>query len=147
MPHPPSRRSRNPRDKTHGRLVLGVVRPQELRRVFFRGASDLADHDDAVGFFVCEEDFQAVDEVGSGKGVAADPDDERLAETGLRGLVDGFVGQGAGAGDDPYAAALVDEAGHDADFALAGGDDAWAVGADESCSALGFEDVGYADHV
>jgi len=36
----------------------------------------------------------------------------------LGGLVDGLVGEGAGAGDDSDAAALVDVSGHDADFAL-----------------------------
>ena len=68
---------------------------------------------------VLKEDFEAVDEVRAGEGVAADADDEGLAEAGLRGLVHGFVGEGSGAGDDADAAALVDEAGHDADFALA----------------------------
>ena len=50
-------------------------------------------------------------------------------------LPDGFVGERAAAGDDADAAGLVDVAGHDADLAFAGGDDAGAVGADEPASA------------
>ena len=82
--------------------------------------------------------MEAVDEVGSGERVAADADDEGLAEAGLGGLVDGFVCEGSGAGDDADAAALVDVAGHDADLALAGGDYTGAVGADETGLGLGF---------
>jgi hypothetical protein len=41
----------------------------------------------------------------------------------------------------------VDEAGHDADFALAWGDDTWAIGADEAGFGLRLEHVRYADHV
>ena len=65
----------------------------------------------------------------------------------LRGLVDGFVGEGAGPGDDTDAAPFVDEAWHDADFALPRGDDARAVGAHESSFPLRFEDVCDPDHV
>lgn len=48
------------------------------------------------------------------------PDDEGLAEADLGGLVDGFVGQGAGSRDDTDTPALVDETGHDANLTLAG---------------------------
>ena len=41
----------------------------------------------------------------------------------------------------------MDETRHDADFALAGGDDTGAVRANEAGFALRFEDVGDADHV
>lgn len=102
-----------------GLLLLLVGLAQEVGRILLGGAADLADHDDAVSLRVLEEDLQAVDEVRAAEGVAADADDERLAQAGLCRLVDGFVGQGAGAGDDADAAALVDEAGHDADLALA----------------------------
>lgn len=112
--------------------VDGVVLAQEVGGVLLGRATDLTDHDDAVRLLVFEEDLEAVDEVGSAEGVTANADDERLAEAGLRGLVDGLVGQGTGTGDDANATALVDEAGHDADLAPAGGDDAGAVGADEA---------------
>ena len=51
-------------------------------------------------------------------------------------LPHGFVGERAGAGDDADLAGVVDVAGHDADFALAGGDDAGAVRADEARGAF-----------
>lgn len=127
--------------------VDGVGLLEELGGVLLSGAANLANHDDAVGLLVLDEDLEAVDEVCAAEGVAADADDEGLAEAGLGGLVDGLVGQGAGAGDDADAAALVDEAGHDADLALAGGDDAGAVGADEAGLGLGLEHLGDADHV
>ena len=62
-------------------------------------------------------------------------------------MVYSFVCKGSGSGNDAYAAALVDKAGHDADFALSWGDDAGAIGPHEACFALGFQDVCYADHV
>lgn len=60
------------------------------------------------------------------------PDDQALAEADLGGLVDSFVGESSRARNDTNTAALVDEAGHDADFALAGGDYSGAVGTDET---------------
>lgn len=127
--------------------VDGVGLLEELGGVLLGGATDLADHDDTVSLLVLDEDLEAVDEVGAAEGVTANADDERLAEAGLGGLVDGLVGQGAGTRDDTDAAALVDEAGHDADLALAGGDDAGAVGADQTGLGLGLEHLGDADHV
>ena len=80
------------------------------------------------------EEAQDVVEVGAGDGVAADADAGGLAVALVGGLLDGFVGQGAGAGDYAYLPRQVDVAGHDADLALAGGDDAGAVGADEAAA-------------
>lgn len=127
--------------------VDGVGLLEELGGVLLGGTANLANHDDAVRLLILEEDLEAVDEVGAAEGVAADADDEGLAEAGLGGLVDGLVRQGAGARDDADAAALVNEAGHDADLALAGGDDAGAVGADQAGLVLGLEHLGDADHV
>lgn len=127
--------------------VDGVVLAQEVGGVLLGRAADLADHDDAVRVLVLEEDLEAVDEVGPAEGVTANADDEGLAEAGLGGLVDGLVGQGAGTGDDADATALVDEAGHDADLALAGGDDAGAVGPDEAGLGLALQDIGDTHHV
>ena len=64
----------------------------------------------------------------------------------LESLPDGFVGERAAAADDADGAGLVDVAGHDADFALAGGDDAGAVGADER-TGVALRDVSSRDHV
>ena len=147
MTHPPPRRRRDPSNETHRGLVGRVILPQEIRRVFLRAAANLPDHDDPVCLLVLQEHLQAVDEVRPAEGVAADADHERLPETGLGGLVDGFVGQGSGPGDDADAAPFVDEAWHNADLALARGDDARAVGAYEAGLALRFEDVCDPDHV
>ena len=110
---------RDARNETDGWFVCGVVRFQKFRRVFLRRSTNLSDHDDPVCFFVFEEDGQTVDEVGSGKRVTTDADDERLAEACLCGLIDSFVGKGARAGDYAYTAAFVDKTWHDPDFTLA----------------------------
>ena len=164
MTHPPPRRRRYPCNEAHSRFILGIITLQKLRCVLFRRTSYLAYHDDSVRFFVFQEDFETIDEVCPREWIASDADDEGLAEAGLGGLVDGFVGEGAGAGDDAYAAALVDESGHDADFALTlecvskglgdlwmmrayRGNNARTVGAHEPCFALGLEDVCDTDHI
>lgn len=105
-------------ERDDGLLLLLVGLAEEVRGILLGGTADLANHDDTVGLGVLEEDLEAVDEVGAAEGVTADADDEGLAEAGLGGLVDGLVGEGAGAGDDTDAAALVNETGHDADLAL-----------------------------
>jgi hypothetical protein len=117
--HSPARRCRDTSNEADNGLVGGVVLLQEVCGVLLGRTTNLADHDDTVRLLVLQEDLQAIDEVGAGEGVAADAHDEGLAEAGLRGLVDGFVGEGTRAGDDADAAALVDEAWHDADLALA----------------------------
>lgn len=125
----------------------GIGRLEELGGVLLSGTTNLTNHDDTVGVGVLGEDLEAVDEVGAAEGVTTDADDEGLTETSLGGLVDGLVGQGTGSRDDTDAAALVDEARHDTDLALAGGDDTGAVRADEAGLGLGLEHVGDANHV
>ena len=97
---------------------------------FFVVAADFADHDDGAGVRVLFEFFQYVTVFEAVDGVAADADAGGLAQAHVGDLLDGFVGEGAGAGDDADVAFAVDVAGHDADFDLAGGDDAGTVGAD-----------------
>lgn len=149
MTHSAAGGSRDTGDEADDGLaaVDGVSLLEELGGVLLGGATNLADHDDTVSLLVLDEDLEAVDEVGAAEGVTANADDERLAKAGLGGLVDGLVGQSAGTRDDTDAAALVDEAGHDADLALARGDDAGAVGADQTGLGLGLEHLGDADHV
>ena len=60
------------------------------------------------------------------------PTQVRLAEAEVRELPDGFVGERAAAAHDADGALLVDVAGHDADLAFLGRDDAGAVRADEA---------------
>jgi hypothetical protein len=100
--------------------------------LFLGGAADLADHDDRLGFRVGEEHFQHVDMFGALDRVAADADGGGLAEAEVGGLLDGLIGEGAGAGDDADLAAAEDVAGHDADLAGVGRDHAGAVRADEA---------------
>ncbi len=76
--------------------------------------------------------LQEVDEGGADDGVAAEADAGGLAEAEVRELPDGFVGERAAAAHDADGTLLMDVAGHDADFAFFGRDDAGAVGADEA---------------
>src|SRR5690606_23351509 len=110
-------------------------------------AADLADHDDALGLRVVLEQLQAVNEVEALDRVAADADHRGLAEALLGGLVHGFIRQRAGARNDGDLARLVDVARHDADLALARGDDAGAVGADQPAVVIVRQRVLHAQHV
>src|SRR5205814_4910807 len=79
-------------------------------------------------------------------GVAADADAGGLADAEKGQLMDRFVSQGAAAADDADVSLLVNAAGHDADFAFAGRNNARAIGANEAR----FREIhggGYADHV
>lgn len=147
--HATARGSRDTSDEADNGLAAsdGVVGLEELSGLLLSGTTNLADHDDTVCLLVLREDLETVDEVGAAERVTTDTDDERLTQAGLSGLVDSLVGQGTGTGDDTDTAALVDEAGHDADLALARGDDTGAVGADETGLGLGLEHVGNAHHV
>ncbi len=106
---------------------------------FFGGAADFTDHDDGFGLGVFVEHFEDVEVAGAVDWVAADAYAGALADAELGELVDGFVGEGAGAGDDADVAFFVDVAGGDADaaaavgvFSGAGGDEAGAVWSDEA---------------
>src|SRR5690606_4785595 len=125
MAHALALRRRGAGDEAHHRLghVLGDV----LGRFLFGRTADLADHDDALGLLVGLEQLQAVDEVQAVDRVAADADHRRLAQAGIGGLLHGLIGQRARARHDRDLARHVDVARHDADLALARGDDARAV--------------------
>ena len=82
------------------------------------------------------EQLEQVDLVGADDRVAADADAGRLAEAEVGQLPDRLVGERAAAADDADRPWLVDVAGHDADLALAGRDDAGAVRADEPCTGF-----------
>lgn len=147
MTHPPSWRSRYTSDEAHRRLVLSVVCLQEVRRIFFSRSPNLSNHDDSIRLFIFKEYFQTVDEICPRERVASNANNKRLPEPSLRRLVHGFVCEGAGSRDNAYPPSLVNETWHDTDLTLARSDDTRAIGTNESCLALGFEDVGDADHV
>src|SRR5580700_5444981 len=77
------------------------------------------------------EQFDHVDEIHASHRVAADANAGALPQTVVRRLKYGLIGEGAGARHDPHAAALVNEARHDADLAFLRGDDAGAVRSDQ----------------
>ena len=77
-------------------------------------------------------------------GVAANADTRALPEPRRRELVHGLIGQRPGAAHQPDAAGAVDVAGHDPDLALAGADNARAVGAHEQRAA--FPEEGFHPH-
>ena len=99
---------------------------------FLGGAADLADHQDRLPSAGSPWNSRSsVDERGADDRVAAQPDAGRLAQAQVGQLPDGLVGQRAAAADDADGPGLVDVAGHDADLALAGRDDAGAVRPDQ----------------
>src|ERR1700730_15452603 len=130
MPHAPARRRGGAGDEADHRL-LGLAALHEVRGLFLGRAADLAAHDDRLGLLVLEEELEPVDEIVAVDGSAADADAARLAEAGRRGLRHRLIGQGARARDDADIALGMDMAGHDADLALLGRDDAGTVGPDE----------------
>lgn len=147
--HTTAGRSRDTGDEADNGLaaVDGVELPQVLGSLLLSGTTNLTNHDDTISLLVLDKDLQAVNEVGAAERVTANADDERLSQTGLGSLVDGLVGQSTGSGDNTDAATLVNETGHDADLAKAGGDDTGAVGADQTGLGLGLEHRGDANHV
>ena len=126
---------------------LGDVLLGERGGFFFGGAADFAHHEDGFGLVVGLVELQEVDEGRADDRVAAEADASGLAEAEVRELPDGFVGERAAAAHDADGALLVDVAGHDADFAFLGRDDAGAVGADRGGRHRVFDDVVDADHV
>ncbi|SRR5258706_8449215 len=105
MAHPPPRRGSPPSNK--GNNGLGhrtglIVLLQKLCSLFFAGAANLADEDDALRLGVVEEDLERIGVRCPREGVTTDTYHERLSETHRGRLCDGFVCEGAGAGDDPY---------------------------------------------
>src|SRR5262249_16646952 len=126
MAHAPARGRGQPGDESDHRL-LALLGGEQSGGFLLGAATDLADHDDAGGLPIAEEELEAMDEAGAVDGIAADADAGRLAESGGGGLRHRLVGQGAGARDDADAAAGVDMPGHDADLALVGRDHAGTV--------------------
>ena len=111
-------RCRRPGDEA--RHWLSHVLGHEGCGVLLGGPTDLADHDDAFGRRVVIEQPENIDEVGAVDRVATDADRGRLAKAESGQLIDGLIGQSAGAGDNADPTWLMDVAGHDPDPALLG---------------------------
>ncbi len=99
---------------------------------FFGASADFTDHDDGVGIGIFVEHTDGIGLGGAVDRVSANADASGLAVASAGELPDGFVREGTGAGDDANAAGFVNVSGHDADFALTGGDDAGAVRPDQA---------------
>src|SRR5580704_16573303 len=78
------------------------------------------------------EQAHGIQERSADDGIAADTYAGGLADAEAGQLIDGFVGERAATADYPDVTLFVNAAGHDPDFAFAGGDDAGAIGADEA---------------
>jgi hypothetical protein len=144
--HSPAWWSRNTSDKAHDRFA-SVVLLEPLRSILLRTTANLTNHDDAIRLRILNKDIQAVNEIRATERITSNTHNKGLAQSSLRSLVHGLVSERARARHDADATALVDEAGHDADLALAWRNDAGAVGTDEAGLGLRLEHVCYADHV
>src|SRR2546429_5370819 len=144
MAHAASRRSGLPGDETDDRLLHVGLDP--FGGALFGVAADFADQNNGVRVRIVGEKLDGVEKCRANDGIAADANARGLADAELRQLMDGFVGERAAAADDANVALLVDTAGHDADFAFAGGDDARAVRTDET-RFLEIDDGGDTHHV
>src|SRR5712664_116282 len=127
--HAASRRSGLAGDEADDGLLHVGLDP--FRGALFGVAADFANQDDGVRVRIVVEKLDGVEERRTDDGIAADANAGGLADAELRQLMNGFVGQRAAAADDADVSLLVNAAGHDADFALAGRNDARAVRADQ----------------
>src|SRR5690606_3298844 len=125
---------------------FGHVLANELGGRFFIAAADLADHDDAFRLRIFFEACEHIDEIHASHGIAADADAGALSETDVRRLEYGFVRERARTRDDADLAGLVNEAGHDADLAFPGRDDAGAIRPNQQ-TAIAAERGLHAHHV
>ena len=110
---------------------LGSICLNPARGLDLKVTTDFADHHNAFRFVVRHQELDRFEGRGADDGVAADANGRGLAKASLRALVHRFVGEGARLGDDANHAWFENEARHDANFGLAGGDDAGTIGADE----------------
>src|SRR5687767_1810537 len=130
MAHAATRRRRNAGDESYDRLLDVLL--YELCRLLLCRSTDLADHQNRIGLRIVIEQSDSVDEARPVDGIAADADARRLAEADIGKLAHCLVGECTRARDEPDAAALVNEARHDADLAFVWRDDARAVRTDQA---------------
>ena len=63
---------------------------QKLGGLFLGIAANFANHHDALGVLVLQENVEAIDEVCAVEGITTNANAESLSETGLSGLVNGL---------------------------------------------------------
>ena len=134
--HAPAGRGGGAGNETGDRL--SAVVPDPGGGFLFRCAADFTDHDDAMRVRVGIEQLDDFQVGGAVDRIAADADAGGLADAAAGELPDGFVGEGAAAGNDADLALLVNVTWRDANataavriLARAGRDDAGAIGADQ----------------
>ncbi len=88
-----------PGDESYYRLFH--VRLYEFSRSFFRIAANFADHDDSFGLRVAVEKVEGIHEIRADDGIAANANRRGLPNATSGELMHGFVGQSAGAGNNP----------------------------------------------
>src|SRR2546421_1964285 len=130
MAHAAARRRGLSRDESDDRLFNVCLDPRG--RDFFRVAADFTDENNCMRFGIVIEEFDGIEERRADDRVATDADTSGLADAEARELVHGLVSERAAATDDANVARLVNTARHNADFALAGRNDAGAIRSDEA---------------
>ena len=117
---------RQPGDEAKDGLGIPAL-PDVGGGAFFPVPSDLADQAHGLRLGIVPEELEDLREVEAGNRVAADAHTGALSEPLAGELVGGLIGQGAGAAHQTDGAGVEYVAGHDAQLAGPGRDDAGAV--------------------
>src|SRR5215471_9479099 len=118
MPHPPPRRRGLPGDESNYRLLDVVF--DIRRRGLFRGAADLANHDDDMRLWILVKEPDRIRMRRADDRIAANADTGGLADSQGRELANRFIRQGARSGDDTDVSGFVNVRRHNSDLALTG---------------------------
>ena len=128
--------------------LVNAARLLEFGGLLLGVAADLAHHHHGVGVGVSLEHLEGVDEAGAVDRVAADPDAGALADPEVGQLPDSLIRERPRPAHHADPTRLVDVARHDPDLALARGDDAGAIRADQAdLGVVGLEVSHRAGHV
>ena len=106
MAHTPARRSGTASNEADNRLGVRaslVVLLEILGSLLLHATANLANDDDTLRAGIVKEEFYDIDVLRAGERVAANSDDERLAEANASRLRDSLIREGTGAGDDTCA--------------------------------------------
>lgn len=136
MTHSTSGRSCQSRDKTHHRLVLGVIGFDPLAGIFLSISSDLSDHDNTLSFGVIHKPLQHIDKISAIERVSSDSYHGRLTEPSGGGLIHGLIGQSSRPRNNSNFPGLVNESGHNSNLTLIGLNDSGTIRTDHSGSSL-----------